>query len=117
MFVAESQDAASSVGQRWEKPPAIADDTNDPVNLAEWAEFHEQIERLPERAREVFDLVWYDGLSHADAADPWRRPADRPAPVAPGPAVALRAPIGFATYLIHAYSKMLSAGCVPTSAS
>ena len=52
-----------------EKRPAVADGTNDPVNLAEWAEFHEQIERLPDDAREVFDLIWYGGLSQADAAE------------------------------------------------
>ncbi|MFV2068565.1 MAG: RNA polymerase sigma factor, partial [Pirellulales bacterium] len=37
--------------------------------LAEWAEFHAQIEQLPDDAREVFDLVWYGGLSQADAAE------------------------------------------------
>jgi RNA polymerase sigma-70 factor (ECF subfamily) len=37
--------------------------------LAEWGEFHEQIGRLPEEEREVFDLLWYQGLSHAQAAE------------------------------------------------
>jgi RNA polymerase sigma-70 factor (ECF subfamily) len=34
-----------------------------------WREFHEQVERLPEEEREVFDLVWYQGLGHTDAAE------------------------------------------------
>jgi RNA polymerase sigma-70 factor (ECF subfamily) len=40
----------------------------DPGNLAAWAEFHEQVERLPEDEREVFDLLWYQELSQAEAA-------------------------------------------------
>ncbi len=40
----------------------------EPARLAEWAEFHQQIENLPEELREVFDLVWYQGLSQVDVA-------------------------------------------------
>jgi RNA polymerase sigma-70 factor (ECF subfamily) len=52
------------------RPPAHepADAADAPGRLAEWAEFHEQAEALPEEEREVFDLVWYQGLTHADAA-------------------------------------------------
>ena len=32
-----------------------------------WSEFHQQVERLPEEEREVFDLLWYQGLSQAEA--------------------------------------------------
>ena len=39
-----------------------------PASLAEWTEFHQQVERLPDEAREVFDLVWYEGLSQVEAA-------------------------------------------------
>ena len=46
----------------------MPDPTNDPFNLADWAEFHEQIERLPDSLREAFDLLWYGGLSQAEAA-------------------------------------------------
>lgn len=44
------------------------DETVDPARLATWTEFHETIGALPEESREVFDLVWYQGLSQADAA-------------------------------------------------
>jgi RNA polymerase sigma factor (sigma-70 family) len=47
---------------------ARADVTDNPARLAAWAEFHEQASALPEDEREVFDLVWYQGLSHTDAA-------------------------------------------------
>jgi RNA polymerase sigma factor (sigma-70 family) len=40
-----------------------------PDRLAAWTEFHEQVERLPEEEREVFSLLWYKGLSQAEAAE------------------------------------------------
>lgn len=40
----------------------------DLTNLACWTEFHAQVERLPEEEREVFDLLWYQELSQAEAA-------------------------------------------------
>jgi len=45
-----------------------ADQTDDPAKLAAWGEFHKQVEALPEENREVFDLLWYQGLSQAEAA-------------------------------------------------
>jgi RNA polymerase sigma-70 factor (ECF subfamily) len=45
-----------------------ADTTYDPVRLADWTEFHRKTELLPELEREVFDLVWYQGMSQAEAA-------------------------------------------------
>jgi RNA polymerase sigma-70 factor (ECF subfamily) len=33
-----------------------------------WTAFHEAVERLPEEEREVVNLVYYDGLSRAEAA-------------------------------------------------
>jgi RNA polymerase sigma-70 factor (ECF subfamily) len=44
-------------------------DTGDgPQSLAEWTEFHEQVEALPDKEKEVFGLRWYGGLSHEAAA-------------------------------------------------
>lgn len=43
-------------------------DTTQPADELAWAEFHERVEALPEEEREVFGLLWYDGLSQADAA-------------------------------------------------
>jgi len=40
-----------------------ADETHEPSSIAEWAEFHEKVEALPEVERQVFSLRWYDGLS------------------------------------------------------
>jgi RNA polymerase sigma-70 factor (ECF subfamily) len=45
-----------------------ADLTDQPSGLAAWAEFHEQVEALPKEERAVFDLLWYDGMSKAEAA-------------------------------------------------
>ncbi|EAQ79207.1 sigma-70 family RNA polymerase sigma factor [Blastopirellula marina] len=39
-----------------------------PVTLAQWAEFHEAVDQLPEDLRETFSLLWYSDASHADAA-------------------------------------------------
>jgi RNA polymerase sigma-70 factor (ECF subfamily) len=52
------------------KPPAYeqADSSDGPARLAVWSEFHQQVDALPEEEREVFDLVWYQGLQHTDAA-------------------------------------------------
>lgn len=39
-----------------------------PENLAAWAEFHAQVDRLPEEERVLFDLLWYQELSQSEAA-------------------------------------------------
>ncbi len=46
-----------------------AQSTYDPVRLTEWAEFHEQVALLPEEERVAFDLIYYQGLAQADAAE------------------------------------------------
>jgi RNA polymerase sigma-70 factor (ECF subfamily) len=62
-----------------DRPPAEATDsqapdgdpsqhTHEPGRLALWTELHEQVERLPEEERAVFDLLWYHGLTRAEAA-------------------------------------------------
>jgi len=45
------------------------DPSDDPARLAAWGEFHEQIGALPDEEREVFDLIWYQGLSQAETAE------------------------------------------------
>jgi RNA polymerase sigma-70 factor (ECF subfamily) len=45
-----------------------ADRTHEPSSLAEWTEFHEKVELLPESEREVFHLLWYEGLNQEEAA-------------------------------------------------
>ncbi|SIN78853.1 RNA polymerase sigma-70 factor, ECF subfamily [Singulisphaera sp. GP187] len=39
-----------------------------PETLDGWAAFHEAVNRLPEPERQVMDRVWYQGMSHAQAA-------------------------------------------------
>jgi RNA polymerase sigma-70 factor (ECF subfamily) len=43
------------------------DPAGEPATLAEWTEFHEKVQRLPGPEREVFDLLWYEGLTQAEA--------------------------------------------------
>jgi RNA polymerase sigma factor (sigma-70 family) len=52
------------------RPPAHepADLSTEPARLALWTEFHSQVEALPDDEREVFDLLWYQELSQAEAA-------------------------------------------------
>jgi RNA polymerase sigma-70 factor (ECF subfamily) len=40
----------------------------EPSDLLEWAEFHEKIDALPDEEREVFDVLFYQGMSQPDAA-------------------------------------------------
>jgi RNA polymerase sigma-70 factor (ECF subfamily) len=46
-----------------------ADDTDEPGTLEGWTEFHAQVEALPQPEREVFNLLWYEGLSQNEAAE------------------------------------------------
>jgi RNA polymerase sigma-70 factor (ECF subfamily) len=48
--------------------PGPSDRTQDPAQLASWTEFHEQVDALDEEDRELFDLLWYQGLSQPEAA-------------------------------------------------
>ncbi|NUQ60982.1 MAG: sigma-70 family RNA polymerase sigma factor [Pirellulales bacterium] len=49
-----------------DQPPAA---TDGPATVAEWTEFHETVERLPEEERELFDLYFYAGLPLKEAAE------------------------------------------------
>jgi RNA polymerase sigma-70 factor (ECF subfamily) len=40
----------------------------EPGGLADWCEFHARIEELPEEQREVVGLLFYQGLTQAEAA-------------------------------------------------
>jgi RNA polymerase sigma-70 factor (ECF subfamily) len=44
------------------------DTSLEPSELAVWTDFHRQVEALAEEEREVFDLIWYQGLTFTDAA-------------------------------------------------
>src|SRR5262245_49551558 len=44
-------------------------DTADGEKLRRWTEFHEAVARLPDDLRAVFDLLWYQGLTQAEASE------------------------------------------------
>jgi RNA polymerase sigma-70 factor (ECF subfamily) len=45
-----------------------SDRSGEPASLMEWTEFHEQVESLPQEEKEIFDLLWYEGLNQEEAA-------------------------------------------------
>jgi DNA-directed RNA polymerase specialized sigma24 family protein len=47
---------------------ALGSSTLDAEKLRRWTEFHEVVGRLPDDLRAVFDLLWYQELSQAEAA-------------------------------------------------
>src|SRR5207302_10821651 len=49
--------------------PDHSDLTNDPAALTDWCEFHVQVAALPDEEREVFGLIFYQGMTQDDAAD------------------------------------------------
>jgi RNA polymerase sigma-70 factor (ECF subfamily) len=44
------------------------DPGGEPATLAEWTEFHQKVQQLPDAERAVFDLLWYEGLTQTEAA-------------------------------------------------
>lgn len=50
-------------------PPECEDVAGEPRDLEEWSAFHETIERLDDEAREMFDLLFYEGLTQEEAAE------------------------------------------------
>lgn len=62
---------ASQTGASSDTPPCQnqpGELSLEPSRLAMWTEFHRQIDSLPEEEKEVFDLLWYQGLKQAEAA-------------------------------------------------
>lgn len=50
-------------------PIGAGTDSHNPQKLTEWTEFHAYIERLPEDERQLFDLLWYQGLTLAETSE------------------------------------------------
>src|SRR5262249_5928813 len=48
----------------------IPDRSGKPETIEGWVAFHEAVERLPEEERQVVELLWYNGLTHEQAAEP-----------------------------------------------
>jgi RNA polymerase sigma factor (sigma-70 family) len=59
------QDGESAVAMAEASP----DETYDPQRLGRWTEFHEYVDNLPDEERSLFDLIWYQGMTIADAAE------------------------------------------------
>jgi RNA polymerase sigma factor (sigma-70 family) len=63
-----SQPAERPSGSTLPPGPEVRDSTLDPVRLAAWGEFHQQVAALPDPEREVFELLWYQELTQPEAA-------------------------------------------------
>jgi RNA polymerase sigma factor (sigma-70 family) len=48
---------------------ADQDSRSEPSSLAQWTELHEKIGNLPDEEREIVGLLFYQGLSQAEAAE------------------------------------------------
>jgi len=57
--------SASGRPRRWEG----VDQADEPSSLVEWAEFHQQVQALPDEERDVFNLLWYEELTQAEACE------------------------------------------------
>lgn len=55
-------------GVRAGRADGEADPSEGPGGLEAWAEFHHQVTLLPDEERDVFGLLWYGGLTQAEAA-------------------------------------------------
>ena len=56
-------------GEKGQPKYECADCGTEPSTLMEWTDFHEQVECLPDEEREVFNLLWYEGLGQEEAAE------------------------------------------------
>jgi RNA polymerase sigma factor (sigma-70 family) len=50
------------------RPEERPTNTDNPHALAVWTEFHQAVEGLPQQERQVFEMLWYQDLAHAEAA-------------------------------------------------
>lgn len=51
------------------EPPECSDGAGEPKDLEEWSAFHETIDALDDEDREMFDLLFYEGLTQELAAE------------------------------------------------
>ena len=54
--------------QRPIQSPDASTETHEGSSLATWTEFHQSVDQLDEDEREVFELIWYQGLSQTNVA-------------------------------------------------
>jgi len=65
---ASDPQAVDHQGRATPQVEAQADPRSGPATQAQWREFHEQVARLPDEERQVFDLIFYQGLSQEETA-------------------------------------------------
>lgn len=65
---ANHESVAAGPGQSTAPGVDAADLSRAPDKLAQWTEFHRQVDRLPDDEREAFDLLFYQDLPQAEAA-------------------------------------------------
>jgi RNA polymerase sigma factor (sigma-70 family) len=63
-----NQDSAATAGPNSPAANEKSDHSHEPCSLAQWTELHQRISELPDEEREVVDLLFYQGLSQAEAA-------------------------------------------------
>jgi RNA polymerase sigma-70 factor (ECF subfamily) len=61
--------SAAAAGPNAATPGEKGDLSHEPCSLAQWTELHQQIGALPDEEREVVGLLFYQGLSQAEAAE------------------------------------------------
>ena len=62
-------DSAANGESQGRGPADKSDVRHEPSSLAQWTELHEKIGALPDEEREVVGLLFYQGLSQAEAAE------------------------------------------------
>jgi len=67
--IGANHDSQDAEGSNNGGPADRAAGSNEPCSLAQWSELHQEIEALPEEEREIVGLLFYQGLSQAEAAE------------------------------------------------
>ena len=62
-------DAAAPFGDAASPVSAAVDPAGRTGTLADWQAFHEEVDRLPEKQRQIVNLLWYQGLKQSEAAE------------------------------------------------
>ena len=67
--IGANHDSQTHAGPSAPVPPEPSDRRYEPASLAQWTELHASIEALPDEQRDVMGLLFYQGLSQAEAAE------------------------------------------------
>jgi RNA polymerase sigma-70 factor (ECF subfamily) len=67
--VGANQDSVAAASPNAPSSLEKSDLRHEPCSLAQWTELHQHIDALPDEEREVVGLLFYQGLSQAEAAE------------------------------------------------